>query len=89
VLTNAERSARRREQVAPFLEPDDVVVGTFLMERADVAARQTAAVVERLPEGGALGPVVGPLQGQITFRDVVYDVPLVCVDEARRLLGSA
>jgi hypothetical protein len=144
VLTNAERSARRREQVAPFLEPDDVLLGSFIMERADVAAREAAgaavgliaqagglvvallavaarktarrpseprwltvavledgvvllrndarnrpkAVVERLPGRDALGQVVGPMQGQITLRDRVYDVPLICVDEARRLLGS-
>jgi hypothetical protein len=146
VLTVAERSARRRELVAPFLDPNNVLVGTFVMERADVAARMAVggflggwlfglvgaaaallvgvagktaeapseptpvtvavledgivllrndwrgrpkALAERLPGRGALGPVEGSMQGRVTFRGVAYDVPVGCVDEARRLQGSA
>jgi hypothetical protein len=46
-------------------------------------------VVRRLPGRHALGPVEGSMEGRVTLDGTSYDIPVGCVDDARRLLGTA
>ena len=63
---------------------DDAIV----LLRRDWRGRPKS-VVRRIPGRHALGPVDGTMEGKVSLDGTSYDIPVGCIDDARRLLGTA